>query len=420
MVTINKILFITFVTLSLLLTACGSSSSGTAVQPSQNFSHIPSVPDAVRDNPLESVSGKTAIEYFRDEKILAGLNIGNSLDSHNGGVGGETTWGNPAINQALMNGIKAAGFDIVRIPVTWMGSFRSAPDYRLFTNRLERVAAVAEMARDAGLKAVINLHHDGSTQSGGRDLGWLSIGQASRNRDAHDRITAQYARAWVQIATYFQNYGDWLFFESFNELHDGSWQTTNDPGQFIILNRWNQLFVDIVRSTGGNNQSRYLIVGAYCKDNVQALSPGFIMPEDSVPDRLILSFHYYTPHDLAIQGSRSAWGTPADRERVETHFAPFKERFMDKNIPVIIGETGAVLQLHPEDPAREAQARQSRYDYIQHVFATASKYGLVPIYWDNGATTGSGEKFGLFDRRTGQPNSQDSRALITAMIRAVR
>jgi endoglucanase len=406
--------------LTVLLAACvGGSASKAPAAVSQVTA--PSVPDTVRDYPQEPVNGKTAFSYLRDEGIRAGWNLGNSLDSYSSdGFGGETNWSNPQINQEIMNGVKAAGFDIVRIPVTWMGYIGLAPNHKVSPSRLSRVAEVAEMAHKAGLKAIINLHHDGSTQSGGRDSGWLSIGKASRNTAQENQITAQYVRLWQQIAAYFQNYGDWLIFEGFNELHDGNWQTCNDPGQFIVLNKWNQLFVDAVRSAGGNNESRYLMVNAYCADNRQALSPGFMLPNDPAPDRLILGFHYYAPYELAIQGRRSAWGTDADRQRVDSDFAPFKGAFIDKNIPVIIGECGAVLQLYPDDPAKEAQARQSRTDYLSHVFGTAKKYGLVPVYWDNGSTRGNGEKFGLLDRRTGQPNSPDSEALIKLMISAVR
>jgi len=406
--------------LTVLLTACvGGSASKAPAAVSQVTA--PSVPDTVRDYPLEPVSGKAAFGYLRDEGIRAGWNLGNSLDSYSSdGFGGETNWSNPQVNQEIMNGVKAAGFDIVRIPVTWMGYIGLAPDHKVSPSRLRRVAEVAEMAHNAGLKAIINLHHDGSTQSGGRDTGWLSIGRASRNTEQNNLITAQYVRLWQQIAAYFQNYGDWLIFEGFNELHDGNWQTCNDPGQFIVLNNWNQLFVDAVRLSGGNNESRYLMVNAYCADNRQALSPGFILPNDPAEGRLILGFHYYAPYELSIQGRRSAWGTDADRQRVDSDFAPFKGAFIDKNIPVIIGECGAVLQLYPDDSTREAQARQSRVEYISYVFSTAKKYGLVPVYWDNGSIRGGGEKFGLLDRRTGQPNSPDSETLIKLMISAVR
>lgn len=414
----TTILF-TIAAFSFMFAACAG--KGTAPADISFLDHVPSRPDLVNDYPLEPVSGKTAFEYLADEGIIAGWNLGNTLDAHNDGIAGETVWGNPTANQALMDGIKAAGFDIIRIPVTWMGFIGAAPDYRLSAIRLRRVAEVAEMARNAGLKVIINMHHDGATETFGKDHGWLMVGRASRNTEFFNRVTAQYARVWIQIATFFKNYGDWLIFESFNELHDGSWgHGVIDINQIILINRWNQLFVDAVRSTGGNNESRFLMVGAYCKDRSHTLSAGFSLPVDTVPDRIIVSFHYYDPHEFGIQGTRSAWGTPADKQRVENDFAPFKERFIDKGIPVIIGECGAVLQLYPNDPAREAQARESRAAYIPHVFATARKYGLIPIYWDNALTVGTGEKFGLVDRRTGQPNSPESAALLRSMINVVK
>ncbi|MDR0503037.1 MAG: glycoside hydrolase family 5 protein [Treponema sp.] len=414
----NKLLLVTvfFAVTLAVLTACAVKSS---VPPPAVSVQVPKTPYAESDYPPEPVSGKTVFEFFRDEKIAAGWNLGNTLDSHNNGISGETVWGNPPANQELMNGIKAAGFDIIRIPVTWMGEIGNAPDYRLRLNRLKRVSEVAGMAHNAGLKVIINLHHDGSTESGGRDLGWLSISKASRSQNEYDAITAQFTRVWEQIAIYFKNYGDWLIFESFNELHDGSWQSTSDTRLLSTLNKWNQVFLNTVRSSGGNNESRYLMVGAYCNDNRQALSDNFSLPADTVSGRLILSFHYYAPYEFTIRGSRSSWGTDAEKQKVESDFAPFKEKYLDKNIPVIIGECGAVLQLYPNDSAKEDQARKSRLDYISHIFSAAKKHGLIPVYWDNGSTRGGGEKFGLFDRRTGQPNSPDSEALIKLMVNNV-
>jgi len=399
--------------LLLVLNACAGK---TPAPPPADPVHVPKTPYAENVNSPEPVSGKTVFEYFRDEGIKTGWNLGNTLDAFNEYYAIETIWGNPLVNQELMNGIKAAGFDIVRIPVTWMGTIGSAPDYRIDLIRLKRVAAVAEMAHNAGLKAVINLHHDGSTESHNKESGWLSISKASRNQNEYERITAQFSRVWEQIAIYFKNYGDWLIFESFNELHDGGWQSTTDIRQFLTLNKWNQLFVDTVRSSGGNNGSRFLMVGAYCNDNRQALASSFTLPSDTAADRLIVSFHYYAPYEFSIQGSRSSWGTDADKKKVDSDFAPFKERYVDKNIPVIIGECGAVLQLYPDDPAKQDQARQNRLNYISHVFNTAKKYGLVPVYWDNGSTTGRGEKFGLFDRKTGLPNSPDSETIVKLII----
>ncbi|MDR0320383.1 MAG: glycoside hydrolase family 5 protein [Treponema sp.] len=415
----NYLFFICLIFI-LLLTVCKSNKDNIPT-----VDELVRIPDSVRGNELEPISGKTAFDYFRDERIFSGWNLGNSLDSYSDGLGGETTWGNASINQEIMNGVKAAGFDIIRIPVTWMGHIGNAPSHRVAAYRLKRVAEVAEMAHNAGLKVIINIHHDGSTPSQGRDDGWLSISKAYKNARENERITLQFARVWEQIAVYFQNYGDWLMFEAMNEIHDGGWAYSTEfkmfPNQQLdVLNKWNQTFLDRVRLTGGNNPNRYLIIPAYCTNPQQTLASSFVLPNDRVSGKLIVTFHYYDPHEFGIEGRRTAWGTPADRQKVDSDFAPFKARFIDNNIPVIIGECGAVLQLYPNDAARQAQARQSRFDYIPHVFATAKKYGLVPIYWDNGSIRGNGEKFGLFDRRTGQPNSADSTTLITMMINAVR
>jgi len=419
---VTRTLIIAIALCSLLITACSSSTASTT---NLLTDYIPSVPDRVREYQQESMSGKTAYDYLKDEKIFAGWNLGNTLDSWSSGVGSETTWGNPRANQDLMNGVKAAGFDIIRIPITWMGHFGSSPDHLITTNRIERVAEVVDMAHKAGLKVIINIHHDGSTPRVGQDNGWFSIAKASRNASEYERITHIFARIWDQVAAYFKNYGDWLMFEPMNEIHDGGWGWSDDfkmfPNrQLDIINKWNQIFTDRVRASGGNNTERYLLIPAYCTIPQQTLAATFKLPSDTASDKLIVKFHYYDPHEFGILGRFTSWGSQADKRKTDNDFAPFKTHYIDKKIPVVIGECGAVQQLHPNDRAKQAEANQSRLDYISHVFSTAKKYGLIPIYWDNGATTGSGEKFGIFDRRTGQPNSLDSEALIKAMINAVK
>ena len=401
-----------------------SCAGGGAVQtPDAAPTYVPQTPDAEREGPPQPSSGKTAFDYFRDEAIVSGWNLGNTLDSYRNGVGGETIWGNPRVNQNLLNGVREAGFDIVRIPVTWMGYLGGPPDHRISESRLKRVADVVDMAHNAGLKVIINLHHDGSTENWAKEDGWLSIANAAYSEAAYNKITWQFARVWKQIAVYFKNYGDWLMFESFNEIHDGNWGSGNQGAmapQFEVIKKWNQIFTDVVRSAGGNNETRILVIPGYCTRPIHTLADYFVLPNDGAPGRQAVTFHYYDPYEFCIAGRRPDWGTDAERKQVDDDFMPFKAAFIDKGIPVIIGETGAVRQLYPGDTAREAQARQSRLDYLSHIFAVAKKYGLVPVYWDNGSTAGNGEKFGLFNRASGQANSDESKACIEAMINAVR
>jgi len=379
----------------------------------------------------EPMSEKTAFEYFRDEKITTGWNLGDTLDAHEKGKSKETAWGNPKINQTLFFGVKEAGFDLVRIPVTWMGHFGAEPEYPIEKKFLERIAEVTCYAHNSGLKAIINMHHDGITSKTEKTEGWHSVARACKNIQEYEKITHQFAQLWKQIAEYFKNCGSWLMFESMNEIHDGNWGH-NSGGelkidsvlqpQIEIVNKWNQVFTDVVRSTGANNASRFLVLPGYCTVPEYTAASCFILPDDPVPERQIVTFHYYDPYKFGIEGTQDFWGSEEDKKRVDEDFTPFKSVFINKSIPVIIGESGAVLQLHPDDKDKEAQARQSRLDYIGYVYGKAREYGLVPVYWDNGAGAASkdGEKFGLINRKTGKPNSKESETVLKAMFASMK
>jgi len=415
--------FLICLLLPVLLAVSCPSSPVSRQEEGVDLSYVPKIPDTENNYQLEPMSGKTAFEYFRDEKLLIGWNVGNTLDAYSNGKANETGWGNPRINQELFDGIKKAGFDIVRVPVTWMGYIDSAPDHHIDPQYLARVDEVTQMARKAGLKVIINLHHDGSTVNGGKDNGWLSINKARASKEGYNEVTHKFARVWRQIATYFKNHGDWLIFESMNEIHDGNWgwgsASAQNP-QYEIVNDWNRFFTEIVRSTGANNASRYVALPGYCTVPKHTLADYFWLPPDSIPDRQIVTFHYYDPYEFGIASTRFEWGSDSDKNKVVNDFAPFKAKYIDNKIPVIIGEAGAVRQLYPDDKNKEDKARQNRLDYLSWVFGKAKENGLVPIYWDNGAVSGNGEKFGLFNRSTGQPNSPESDACIKAMIKAVK
>jgi len=367
---------------------------------------------------------KSALEYFKEEKLFTGWNLGDTLDAHEDRKSGETLWDNPKANQELFNGIKKSGFDIVRIPVTWMGHFGSAPDYIIEEKFLKRVAEVTGYANNAGLKAIINMHHDGMTENGGNDLGWHSVIKASKDQKGYDEVTEVFSSLWKQIADFFKDHGDWLFFESMNEIHDGNWGYDSDgemniseslKTQFDIVNKWNQIFTDTVRITGANNKERILLIPGYCTVAEHTLASYFKLPDDTTQNRQVVTFHYYDPYEFTIEGSQSSWGTEEDKKKLDDDFLPFKEKYINKGIPVIIGESGAVLQLYLKDKQKEEKAKECRLEYIKNVYSKAKEYGLVAIYWDSGAVTGDGEKFGLFNRKNGEPNSSHSEAIIKAI-----
>jgi Endoglucanase len=372
----------------------------------------------------DGLSGKTAAEYFAQKNVFIGWNLGNSFDAGPG----EGSWTKPVIKELLLE-VKDAGFSAIRIPITWNGTNRpigAAPDYQLNQAELTRVAEVVDWAYDAGLVTIINIHHDGNT------VGWLSITRARQNAENRANITAQFKKVWEQIADKFKDYGDWLIFEPFNEIHNGGWGWGDiQDVEYDIINEWNKVFTETVRAAGGKNTERFLIVQPYCAKPHQAMADTFILPTDSAAGKQIVSIHYYDPENFALNGRVTEWGTDTHKDNLTygsgriPGFVDFKEKFTSKGIPVIIGECGATYQA-ARTGAERVTADASRILYLNYMCSQARANGMIPIIWDNGNITGqtnnpNGEAFGLFDRNTGEPFSDpDMKLIIDLMVEAVQ
>ena len=152
------------------------------------------------------------------QSLGLGWNLGNNLDAQNNGYASETAWGNRVATLKTFQAVKAAGFSSVRIPITWMGHIGNAPDYKIEEKYMNRVAEVVGYAKDAGLKAIINIHHDGADSKY-----WLDILGASKSEERNTQVKNQFAAIWKQIAERFKQEGDYLIFEAMNEIHDGNW-----------------------------------------------------------------------------------------------------------------------------------------------------------------------------------------------------
>ena len=410
-----------------------------------------------RSNDPQSMSGKTAMEYFADEGIKVGWNLGNTLDAYNSWsyakpVAEEGCWYNiPLANQKLFYGVKEQGFDIVRIPVTWMGHIGPAPDYKVSQARLKRVARVAGYAHNAGLKAIINIMHDDNSESG-----WLLLGNAFKSQDENNQITEKYIKVWKQIAEHFKDYGDWLIFESMNEAHDEDWGWSegfrSNPKAYIdIINNWNQCFTDAVRATGSNNSYRFLMYPSFISSPEGILPDGkyalrsstgvvrsnveigkyFILPTDSAgTGRQIVTCHYYDFFEFVVpfQGTPLDWGTQNEKNAIDSMFARLKEHYIDKKIPVILGETGRSRPSGKNLSGSEMRAQQieaanaARLRWVEYIFSKARENGIVPVWWDNGnyKTAHEKDQFGLINRKTGGPNSDESAGVLSAIMNAVR
>jgi aryl-phospho-beta-D-glucosidase BglC (GH1 family) len=303
-----------------------------------------------------------------------------------------------------------AGFEIVRIPVTWSLHTGPAPDYAIDETFLTRVEEVVGLAVDSGLYAIINLHHDGADAYAGVE--WLTLNAADGSvTDANNSaVRERFVAVWTQLAARFADHGQQLLFESMNEIHDG--YDAPDPQYYSIINDLNQAFVDTVRAGGSNNEQRHLVVPGY-NTNIDFTVAGFEAPADPTPDRLILSVHYYDPWTYAGEASTNVWGqaspgtdTWGQEPHVVAQFDKLKTTFIDAGLPVLMGEYGAVQQAGFED--------YRRY-YMEYVSKAAKDRGILPVYWDNGGTGSGMDNFALLDRST---NAELHPTILEAMMRA--
>jgi len=356
------------------------------------------------DPPVEG----SALEFAASMKI--GWNLGNTLEGHNNMTPNETGWQNTRTTQDLMDGVAALGFGAVRIPVTWGNTIGPAPDYTIDEAWLSRVAEVVGYVRSAGMKAIINIHHDGADSRY-----WLSVKTAALTGPAKTAIDAKFTAVWRQIAGKFKNTGATLLFEGFNELHDGSWGNGN-TAQHNRINELNQIFVNTVRAVGGQNSDRFLVIhGWVTRPSVTVSS--LVLPSDSTPDRLIVGIHFYDPTNFTLEASKEVWGSNADpggwgnENTVRNTFDSVKNKFVANGVPVIIGEYGAVNQ-------SGAAFAYQKY-YMEYVTKYAHDCGFVPFVWDNNASGTGKERSRLINRTNGQPASDNTRQIIEVMMKAV-
>lgn len=334
-----------------------------------------------------------------------GWNLGNSLDVPEG----ETAWGNPVVTPELLQAVADAGFDLVRIPVTWSMQTGPGPEYTIDPARLARVEEVVNYVLDAGMYAIINLHHDGADDYDGVE--WITLTDDAGNISdtTNAAVEERFGKVWTQLAAHFGKFDSRLLFESMNEIHDG--YDAPDPGYYPIINHLNQVFVDTIRGSGGNNASRHLVVPGY-NTNIDYTLEGFARPEDPTADKLILSVHFYDPWSFAGEGASPAWGAGqpgadswGQEDFVVTQFDRLKAAYVDQGLPMIIGEYGAVNQ---------SGAENYRRYYMEYVTQAACQRGILPVYWDNGGIGSGPDKFALVDRTTFDVVHPD---ILDAMIR---
>ena len=327
--------------------------------------------------------------------IRCGWNLGNTFDAYDGwsravtGTRMESFWVGTVTTRELIAAVHDAGFNALRLPVSWHNHVDR--NFRIDGAWLDRVREVADWALDLGMYVVVNVHHD-------NDPAWFYPDSAH-----YEQSAAYLTAVWTQLAEAFADRGDHLLLESMNEprLTGTEWEWSWNPDApecrdaAECVNRLNQLFVDTVRASGGNNASRWLLVPAYDAAPWYACTDAFRLPRDPA-GRIILETHAYSPYPFALdrQSSDVSFDPETDMEKkreISGFLNDLYDRFVSRGVPVLMDEFGAL---------EKRGNTQARVNYTAYYTAAASARGITCFLWDNHSFSGSGERFGLIHRDT--------------------
>ena len=315
-------------------------------------------------------------------KIKLGLNIGNTLEA----IGGETAWGNPKITKSFVGYVKQSGFNAVRLPCSWNQYTVSSSSTVLKTEWLNRVKEVVRYCVDNDMYVLLNIHWDG---------GWL---ENNISPDKQDSVNDKQRAFWKQIAIHLRNFDEHLIFASANEPN------VENAAQMGVLHSYHQTFVNTVRSTGGRNSYRVLVVQGPSTDIDKTTVLMNALPTDPTPDRMMVEVHYYSPYQFCLMGEDAWWGKMfyywgnnyhsttdplrnsnwGEEDYVIAEFQKMKTKFVDKGIPVVLGEYGAMQRLSLTGDALSLHLASRAY-YVKYVTQQLKAHGMLPFYWDTGS-----------------------------------
>ncbi|HKK11630.1 MAG TPA: cellulase family glycosylhydrolase [Flavobacteriaceae bacterium] len=338
--------------------------------------------------------GSNAVELAA--KIKLGWNIGNTLEA----TGGENAWGNPNITKEYVTAIKNLGFKAIRLPCSW-NQHADQTTAKIDQAWMNRVKEVVQYCVDNDMYVLLNIHWDG---------GWLENNCTSEKKES---VNAKQKAFWEQIATAMRDFDEHLMFASANE------PDVDNAVEMGVLHSYHQTFVNAVRSTGGRNSYRVLLVQGP-STNIEKSNELMDMPTDEIEGRLIAEIHYYSPSQFCFLKEDVSWGNMAfywgngyhstiepdrnatygEEDAVDASMALAKAKFVENGIPVIMGEYGAYRRNNDQYVPKELELHNNSVDHwLTYVTKKALANGLIPFYWDTGGAVDR-QNYTVKDQRT--------------------
>ncbi len=371
------------------LTGCGGTNDTDAPAAAQTDAAPPetdtteTASSAQESETTQDTDGSEDLTALELSRLMGnGINLGNTMEAYGRpelGINADTSkyetfWGQPVTTEEMIAGMKSCGFDSIRIPVAWtnMMDYENG-DYTIADAYLDRVDELITYAINNGMYVIINDHWDGSW--------WGMFGSATE--ETRETAFTMYTSMWTQLAERYHDYDESLIFESGNEELGNRLNDTDickDSGSlsedecYEMTNRINQTFVDTVRATGGNNADRFLLIAGYNTNIAKTCDDRFKMPKDTIPDKLLVSVHYYDPWNYCGTDSGTQWGTHGE---YETQNADLKKmtKFTEQGYGVIIGEYGVLAK-------DDGTLKDSITAYTENLLDNCDRYNFVPMLWD--------------------------------------
>lgn len=294
-----------------------------------------------------------------------GWNLGNTLDANDASKTWTTTeqhetcWGQPVTKPELMKMMKEAGFNSIRVPVTWYQEMDS--DGNVNEAWMNRVKEVVDYVIDNGMYCILNVHHD----TGDGNTHWIHASSTNYNKNK-----AKFEKLWKQIAETFKDYDQHLLFEGYNEMLDDN-NTWNEPKNktdgYKAINDYAKSFVTTVRNSGGNNASRNLIVNTYSASSTPNAMQNLDKPENS--NHIIFQIHSY-PN----------WKSKSNaKTEIDNLISNIKSKLIDR-APVIIGEY-ATFTTWPSEIDYYATDKPVALYAMDYLIKETKKAGIGTCYW---------------------------------------
>ncbi len=301
-----------------------------------------------------------------------GTNLGNTMDGHSSFTPAETAWQSAITTKEYITALHDAGYNTVRIPVTWGNMIDDENGYSINENWMNRVQEIVDYCIEQDMYAIINIHHDGAEQ-----LSWLRVGA-----DDIDAVMEKFECVWRNIAERFKDYDEHLIFESMNEITCGKTESSKNSSQAVnydtpIIVNFNQLFVNTVRSTGSNNTKRWLAAVSHYANN--GSNSAFKLPEDSYNDsnRIMFALHIYSDINGVLDRLKAAYN-----------------KFGNKDIPMYLGEYGRTLSTDTVSESGYNDPFRANYSEITN--RACQVYGICPVVWDQGFGSEGEYQTGLY------------------------